>query len=325
MDVRRLSQRRGLRLDGMGSAATGASHGACGLERAAHGTRPAGQRGVPTALARAASRGIPRRPLRWAANAHRPTSRGSRLCVHGDVNGVTVEFDPTGPPFDAELTATASHHSSSPHGGISMNDSASIQVDGVPRFYVVFITTRFRSFADVRQDAPEELASHIQTSKRLHEQAGCLWPARSSTARPAAAHHGRAHQLRRRSAIRRERPVRPSRTRRGLAHPRMGQHLPMRLDQPDFCIGLRAPITSDCSFLAEQKRALRPSAARSRGRGDSLPCQHAHLGHAAHAPGLRGKRVSAAVVCLSAGTGALTALRSARRREGADRGAVPVE
>src|SRR6202042_2140569 len=31
--------------------------------------------------------------------------------------------------------------------------------------------------------------------------------------------------------------------------------------------GLRAPITSDCSFLAERKRALKLSAARSRRRG----------------------------------------------------------
>jgi uncharacterized protein YciI len=55
-----------------------------------------------------------------------------------------------------------------------MNNGTTIQVDGVPRFFVVFMTTRFRSFADVQQAAPEELASHIQTSKQLHAQGRLL-------------------------------------------------------------------------------------------------------------------------------------------------------
>ena len=55
-----------------------------------------------------------------------------------------------------------------------MSDNTTIQVDGVPRFYVVFMTTRFQSFADVQQDAPEQLASHVQTSKQLHEQGRLL-------------------------------------------------------------------------------------------------------------------------------------------------------
>jgi uncharacterized protein YciI len=55
-----------------------------------------------------------------------------------------------------------------------MNNSTTIQVDGVPRFYVVFMTTRFRSLADVQQAAPEQLARHIRTSKRLHEQGRLL-------------------------------------------------------------------------------------------------------------------------------------------------------
>ncbi len=54
-----------------------------------------------------------------------------------------------------------------------MSDSA-IHVDGVPRFYVVFFTTRFQSFADVQRDAPEQLAEHVATSKRLHEQGSLL-------------------------------------------------------------------------------------------------------------------------------------------------------
>ncbi len=54
-----------------------------------------------------------------------------------------------------------------------MSDRA-IQIDGVPRFYVVFFTTRFRSFADVQRDAPEQLAEHVATSKRLHEQGSLL-------------------------------------------------------------------------------------------------------------------------------------------------------
>jgi uncharacterized protein YciI len=49
-----------------------------------------------------------------------------------------------------------------------------IQVDGVPDFYVVFMTTRFRSFADVQQQAPHQLAQHVATSKRLHEQGRLL-------------------------------------------------------------------------------------------------------------------------------------------------------
>lgn len=55
-----------------------------------------------------------------------------------------------------------------------MSNNTTIQVDGVPRFYVVFMTTRFQSFADAQQDAPEQLASHVQTSKQLHEQGRLL-------------------------------------------------------------------------------------------------------------------------------------------------------
>lgn len=54
-----------------------------------------------------------------------------------------------------------------------MTDSA-MQVDGVPRFYVVFMTTRFRSFADVQREAPEQLAEHVATSKQLHERGELL-------------------------------------------------------------------------------------------------------------------------------------------------------
>lgn len=54
-----------------------------------------------------------------------------------------------------------------------MSGSA-IQVDGVPRFFVVFFTTRFRSFADVQREAPQQLAEHVAASKRLHEQGSLL-------------------------------------------------------------------------------------------------------------------------------------------------------
>ena len=49
-----------------------------------------------------------------------------------------------------------------------------IHVGGVPRFYVLFMTTRFRSFDEVRREAPEHLAEHVATSKRLHEQGRLL-------------------------------------------------------------------------------------------------------------------------------------------------------
>jgi uncharacterized protein YciI len=55
-----------------------------------------------------------------------------------------------------------------------MDDRPTIQIDGVPRFYVVFMTTRFRSFADVQQDAPEQLARHVQISKQLHQDGRLL-------------------------------------------------------------------------------------------------------------------------------------------------------
>lgn len=54
-----------------------------------------------------------------------------------------------------------------------MSDSA-IQVDGVPGFYVVFMTTRFKSFADVSREAPQQLAEHMATSKWLHERGQLL-------------------------------------------------------------------------------------------------------------------------------------------------------
>lgn len=46
----------------------------------------------------------------------------------------------------------------------------SIQIDGVSEFFVVFMTTRFSSFADVQGEAPEQLAEHVRTSKQLHER-----------------------------------------------------------------------------------------------------------------------------------------------------------
>ena len=53
-------------------------------------------------------------------------------------------------------------------------NSGSIQVDGIARFYVVFMTTSFQSFPDVQRQAPEQLAEHIATSKRLHEEGRLL-------------------------------------------------------------------------------------------------------------------------------------------------------
>lgn len=52
--------------------------------------------------------------------------------------------------------------------------NGAIQVDGVPGFFVVFMTTRFSSFADVQRRAPEQLAEHVRTSKQLHEDGRLL-------------------------------------------------------------------------------------------------------------------------------------------------------
>ncbi len=54
-----------------------------------------------------------------------------------------------------------------------MSDSA-LRIDGVPRFWVVFMTTRFLSFAELRRDAPEQLAEHVTTSTQLHERGELL-------------------------------------------------------------------------------------------------------------------------------------------------------
>lgn len=44
----------------------------------------------------------------------------------------------------------------------------------MPRFHVVFLTTRLPSFQDVQQQAPEELSEHIVISKRLHQEGRLL-------------------------------------------------------------------------------------------------------------------------------------------------------
>lgn len=49
-----------------------------------------------------------------------------------------------------------------------------IEIGGVSEFYVVFMTTRFSSFADVQREAPEHLAEHVRTSKQLHEEGRLL-------------------------------------------------------------------------------------------------------------------------------------------------------
>ncbi|MBO0811469.1 MAG: hypothetical protein J2P23_05425 [Microlunatus sp.] len=49
-----------------------------------------------------------------------------------------------------------------------------IRVDGVPGFFVVFMTTRFGSLAEVQREAPEQLAEHIRTSKQLHDEGRLL-------------------------------------------------------------------------------------------------------------------------------------------------------
>ena len=63
------------------------------------------------------------------------------------------------------------------------NGTGTIQVDGVPRFYVVFMTTRFQPFPGVQREAPEQLAEHVAMPKRLHRE-GVLLMAGAFVERP---------------------------------------------------------------------------------------------------------------------------------------------
>jgi uncharacterized protein YciI len=49
-----------------------------------------------------------------------------------------------------------------------MTGTPLVQIDGVPSFHVVFMTTLFASLADAERDAPTELAGHVEASRRLH-------------------------------------------------------------------------------------------------------------------------------------------------------------
>jgi uncharacterized protein YciI len=46
----------------------------------------------------------------------------------------------------------------------------SIELTGVPRFYVLTMTTRYRSFAEAQTSAPDDLAAHVARSRELHAQ-----------------------------------------------------------------------------------------------------------------------------------------------------------
>jgi uncharacterized protein YciI len=45
-----------------------------------------------------------------------------------------------------------------------------IELTGVPRFYVLTMTTRYRSFAEAQAAAPGDLAAHVARSRELHAQ-----------------------------------------------------------------------------------------------------------------------------------------------------------
>jgi uncharacterized protein YciI len=45
-----------------------------------------------------------------------------------------------------------------------------IELTGVPRFYVLTMTTRYRSFAEAQASAPDDLAAHVIRSRELHAQ-----------------------------------------------------------------------------------------------------------------------------------------------------------
>ncbi|HKO23753.1 MAG TPA: YciI family protein [Chloroflexota bacterium] len=39
-----------------------------------------------------------------------------------------------------------------------------------PLYYVIFLTTTYKSLAEAQEHAPEDIAAHLARSKRLHEQ-----------------------------------------------------------------------------------------------------------------------------------------------------------
>ena len=44
----------------------------------------------------------------------------------------------------------------------------------LPRYYVVFLTTTYSSFAEAQEEAPEDIAAHLARSRRMHEQGRVL-------------------------------------------------------------------------------------------------------------------------------------------------------
>ncbi len=76
------------------------------------------------------------------------------------------------------------------------------------------MTTRFQSFPDVQREAPEQLAEHVATSKRLHRE-GLLLMAGAFLDRPGEPVRtmGRARLPWGGATLRGERPFRPRRAR----------------------------------------------------------------------------------------------------------------
>ncbi len=58
------------------------------------------------------------------------------------------------------------------------------------QYYVIFMTTAFRSLAEVQATAPAELATHLARSRQLHTDGVRSWQAIPKPARGTPSNHG---------------------------------------------------------------------------------------------------------------------------------------
>ena len=50
------------------------------------------------------------------------------------------------------------------------NADSSIEIRNQQMYYVIFCTTKYHSFAEAKEKAPQLIAAHIKRSKELHEK-----------------------------------------------------------------------------------------------------------------------------------------------------------
>ena len=93
-------------------------------------------------------------------------------------------------------------------------------------YYVVFMTTTFRSLGEIQAAAPTEMAAHLARSRQLHGD-GVLLMAGAFLDHPdePGADDGCAGFPRRRRRLRPTGSFRPGRHGQRLEHSRMGQHV----------------------------------------------------------------------------------------------------